>query len=164
LKTSTREDVPFLGTSPAAARGAEENRMTNKELIGLLNQGIELEYQAFLQYYYQSLKLKGLETATLREMLKEEADAELGHAKALAERVVALGGEPSMKVAPVKIGKTPKEMIKYNLDREAKAIALYRKIVKSLHGTQGNELVYHLILTILGDELKDVEEFEAFLD
>ena len=138
--------------------------MTNKELIGLLNQAIELEYQAFLQYYYQSLKLKGMETAALREMLKEEADAELGHAKALAERVAVLGGEPSMKVAPVKIGTSPKEMIKYNLDREGQAIALYRKIVKALHGTQGFELVYVLVLKILGDELKDVEEFEAFLD
>jgi bacterioferritin len=137
--------------------------MKNEELIGLLNQGIELEYQAFLQYYYQSLRLKGLETAPLREMLAAEADAELGHAKALAERVVALGGEPSMKIAPVKIGKSPKEMIKYDLEREAKAIALYRKIVKSLHGTQGYELTYLLVLRILGDELKDVEEFEAFL-
>ncbi len=138
--------------------------MTNKELIGLLNQAIELEYQAFLQYYYQSLKLKGMQTAALREMLKEEADAELGHAKALAERVAALGGEPSMKVAPVKIGNSPKEMIKYDLDREAKAIALYRKIVKALHATQGFELVYVLVLKILGDELEDVEEFEQFLD
>lgn len=138
--------------------------MTNKDLIALLNQAIELEYQAYLQYYYQSLKLKGLATASLRGMLAEEADAELGHAKALAERVAAMGGEPSMKIAPVKIGSTPKEMIKYNLDREAKAIALYRKIVKALHGTEGYELVYRLVLTILGDELKDVEEFEAFLD
>jgi len=137
--------------------------MKEKELIGLLNQAIELEYQAFLQYYYQSLKLKGIETAPLRAMLAVEADAELGHAKALAERVAALGGEPSMKIAPVKIGKNPKEMIKFNLQREAKAIALYRKIVKSLRGTQGYELVYRLVLQILGDELKDVEEFEAFL-
>ncbi len=138
--------------------------MTNKELIGLLNQAIEFEYQAYLQYYYQSLKLKGMQTVALREMLAEEADAELGHAKALAERVAALGGDPSMKVAPVKIGSTPKEMIKYNLEREAKAIALYRKIVKALQGTQGFELVYVLVLKILGDELKDVEEFEAFLE
>ncbi len=138
--------------------------MTNKELIGLLNQGIELEYQAFLQYYYQSLKLKGMQSTALREMLKEEAEAELGHAKALAERVAALGGEPSMKVAPVKIGSSPKEMIQFNLDREGKAIALYRGIVKALHGTQGNELVYRLVLKILGDELEDVEEFEQFLD
>ena len=137
--------------------------MKNRDLIGLLNQAIELEYQAFLQYYYQSLKLKGLETAPLREMLATEADAELGHAKALAERVAALGGEPSMKIAPVKLGKSPKEMIKNNLEREAKAIALYRKLVKVLHESQENELIYHLVLTILGDELKDVEEFEAFL-
>ncbi len=137
--------------------------MKDKELVGLLNQGIELEYQAFLQYFYQSLKLRGLETVALKEMLEEEAEAELGHAKALAERVVMLGGEPSQKLAPVKIGDTPKQMIKFNLDRERKAIALYRKIVKELRHREGYETIYVLVLKILGDELKDVEEFEAFL-
>ena len=137
--------------------------MTDQELIGMLNQGIELEYQAFLQYYYQSLQLRGLETASLKEMLEKEADAELGHAKRLAARVVALGGEPSMKVAPVKIGKTPGEMIRYNLEREAQAILLYRRIVQSLRHKEGYELVHYEVLQILGDELKDVEEFEAFL-
>ena len=137
--------------------------MTDQDLIGMLNQGIELEYQAFLQYYYQSLQLKGLHTALLKEMLEKEADAELGHAKRLAARVVALGGEPSMKVAPVKIGKTPEEMIRYDLEREAQAISLYRKIVQSLRHKDGYELVYYEVLQILGDELKDVEEFEALL-
>ena len=132
--------------------------MKNKELIGLLNQAIELEYQAFLQYYYQSLLLKGMGSASLRSMLAEEAGA-----KALAERVVALGGQPSMKIAPVKLGKTPREMIRHNLEREAKAIALYRRIVKATRQVEGHELVYALALEILGDELKDVEEFEAFL-
>jgi len=138
--------------------------MKNRELIGLLNQAIELEYQAFIQYYYQSLELRGLENAALKAMLAEEADAELGHAKALAERVVALGGAPAMKIAPVKLGKTAKEMIRHNLDREAKAIALYRKIVKATRQVEGCELVYLLALKILGDELKDLEEFEAFLE
>lgn len=137
--------------------------MSKKELIGLLNQAIELEYQAFMQYYYQSLKLSGLDVAPLKTMLETEAMAELGHAQTLAARVVALGGEPSQKVAPVRIGKNWKEMIKLNLEREAKAIALYRKIVKGLRDRGENELVYVEVLRILGDELKDVEEFEAFL-
>jgi bacterioferritin len=138
-------------------------KIKNKELIAMLNEAIELEYQAFIQYYYQSLQLKGMETEPLRKMLAAEAEAELGHAKALAERVVALGGEPSQKIAPVKIGKNAKEMIRNNLEREAKAIALYRRLVKALHHKEDNELVYLLVLRILGDELKDVEEFEAFL-
>ncbi len=67
---------------------------------------------------------EGIEAAPLRAMLAAEADAELGHAK---------------------------------------AISFYRKIVKSLRGTQGYERVYRLVLQILGDEPKDVEEFEAFI-
>jgi bacterioferritin len=137
--------------------------MDKKDLIKHLNQAIELEYQAFIQYYYQSLKLKGLSTAPLREMLAEEAGKELEHAKSLAARVAALGGEPSQKVAPVTIGETAEEMIRLNLDREAKAIALYRKIAGELRGSGKHELEYLLVLKLLGDELQDVEEFEAFL-
>jgi bacterioferritin len=137
--------------------------MDKKELIQMLNQGIELEYQAFIQYYYQSLKLTGLNTAPLKEFLTKEADAELGHAKTLAERVVALGGEPSQKIAPVELGETPEEMIRLNLAREEKAISLYRKILDTTRGQEGFELVYYLVLQILGDELEDTEEFEAFL-
>lgn len=137
--------------------------MKDKELIGMLNQAIELEYQAFIQYFHQSLQLKGLETSSLRELLEEEADAELGHAKVLSERVVALGGEPSAKFASVKLGKSPEEMLRNNLEREEKAIALYRKIIRSIQRAEGYELVYVTVLKILGDELDDVEEFERFL-
>ena len=137
--------------------------MANRELIQLLNQAIELELQAYLQFTYQSLKLTGLGNLALKEMLEEEGQAELGHARTLAERVFALGGEPSQKVPPVKIGNTATEMIKLNIAREEQAIALYRKIVRKLRHKEGTELVYYEVLKILGDELEDLEEYEALL-
>lgn len=137
--------------------------MGNKELIQLLNQAIELEHQAYLQFTYQSLKLTGVGNLPLKEMLEEEGQAELGHARTLAERVVALGGEPSQKVPPVKIGGSATEMIKLNIAREQQAITLYRKIVRKLRHKEGHELVYYEVLKILGDELEDLEEYQALL-
>jgi bacterioferritin len=137
--------------------------VNQRELIKLLNQAIELEHGAYMQFCYQSLMLTGVKNLPLKELLEEEAQAELGHAKTLAERVVALGGEPSQKISPVKIGKTAEEMIRLDLAREEQAIALYRKIVRELRHKEGHELVYYEVLKILGDELEDLEEFQALL-
>lgn len=137
--------------------------MTNQELIDDLNQAIELEVQAFLQYHYQSLLLKGLNTGALKAMLEKESAKEAEHAKILAARVVALGGRPATKIGSFEIGASPEEMIRLDIAREERAVALYRKIVGSLRHKEGFELVYYEVLTILGDELTDLEEFQALL-
>jgi bacterioferritin len=137
--------------------------MDKKKVIEMLNQGIELEHAAYMQFSYQALSLTGVENLPLREMLEEEAGNELGHARKLAERVVALGGVPSQKIPPFKIGKTAKEMIRLNIEREKKAIDLYRKLLRLTHMQAGYELIYYLALQILGDEMEDLEEFEALL-
>ncbi len=138
--------------------------MTNQELIDDLNEAIELEVQAFLQYHYQSLLLKGLSTGTLKAMLEKESAKEAEHAKKLAARVVALGGRPATQIRSFEIGAGPDEMVRLNIAREERAVALYRKIVGSLRHKEGFELVYYEVLTILGDELEDLEEFRALLD
>ncbi len=143
---------------------AVKTRGKDKQLIALLNQGIELELAACLQFHYQSLKLTGRANLALRELLEEESGNELEHARTLAQRVVALGGEPSQKVPAFRVGETPEEMIRLDLEREEAAITLYRKIVGQLRHKRGYELVYYEVLKILGDELEDLEEFLALLD
>lgn len=144
-----------------AARNRAKGR--DRQLVALLNQGIELELAACLQFYYQSLRLTGRDNMPLREMLEEESEAELEHARTLAKRVVALGGVPSQTVAAFEVGETAEEMIRLDLDREDRAIALYRKIVEQLRHKRGYELVYYEVLKILSDELEDREEFQALL-
>lgn len=144
-----------------AAKNGAKGR--DRQLVALLNQGIELELAACLQFYYQSLRLTGRENMPLREMLEQESEAELQHARTLARRVVALGGEPSRSVPSFDIGETAEEMVRLDLEREDRAIALYRKIVEQLRHKRGYELVYYEVLKILSDELEDREEFQALL-
>ncbi len=54
--------------------------MNTDTVIPLLNKAIEVEYQAFIQYFYQSLQLKGFNTLAFSQFLATEADVELGHA------------------------------------------------------------------------------------
>lgn len=135
--------------------------MDNEKIVELMNRAIELEYQAFMQYFYQSLTLKGYSTMAMAQFLAAEADIELNHAKTLAEKVVALGGTPTSKIAEVKIGETPEEMIKFDLEREDSAIKLYREL-KEL--TKEDDALHRLIDDILIDELKDRDEFLNMLE
>ncbi len=136
--------------------------MDKKKIIELMNKAIELEYQAFVQYFYQSLALKGFSTMAMAQFLAAEADIELGHAKMLAQKVFFLGGIPSSKITDVKIGDTPQEMIEYNIDREKKAIEIYKEL-KELAKNE-DEALYRMIDDILIDELKDLDEFSNMLE
>lgn len=134
--------------------------MDTQELIALLNKALELEYQAFMQYFYQSLKLKGVSNMAFKQFLAAEADIELGHAKLLATRIAVLGGEPSSQPAAPQVGDTPEEMISYNIAREKQAIELYQQIIKA---AEDEVQLYETVRGILQDELGDLDEFESLL-
>jgi bacterioferritin len=134
--------------------------MDKEHVISLLNQAIELEYQAFIQYFYQSLLLQGYNTLALSQFLAAESDVELGHAKLLAEMVVSLDGIPSDRIEPVEIGKEPTEMIRNDILREEGAIELYRKLLPLV---EENEYMYDTIYNILLAEVKDLDEFRLLL-
>lgn len=134
--------------------------MSNKKLIESLNQAIELEMVVYYQFFYNSLTLTGHTNMALAEKFKTESASELGHAQALADRVVALGGVPSASVPKVARPKTPKDMIKTAIKNEKVAIKLYQGLLPQ---TKDDPVLYHLIFHILKDELGDLEEFENLL-
>ncbi|NOY53105.1 MAG: hypothetical protein GXP58_05725 [Deltaproteobacteria bacterium] len=134
--------------------------METERVITLMNKAVALEYQAFIQYFYQSLKVRGYSTLALSQFLAAEADVELGHAKLLAEMVVNLGGDPAESVEPVEVGRTPDEMIRNNIVREEQAIGIYRELLPLL---SEHEYMYDTINKILLDEVKDLDEFRALL-
>jgi len=138
----------------------KEVEMDTDQVITLMNKAVALEYQAFIQYFYQSLKLRGYNTLAFSQFLAAEADVELGHAKLLAEMIVNLGGDPTESVEPVEVGETPEEMIRNNIEREEMAIEVYRELLPLL---QENEYMYDTINNILLDEIKDLDEFRALL-
>ncbi len=134
--------------------------MNTDQVISLMNQAIQLEYQAFIQYFYQSIRLKGYNTLALSQFLAAEADVELGHAKLIAEMVVNLGGDPTDQPEPVNIGRDPVEMIQHDIEREEMAIEVYRKLLPLV---QENEYMYDILYKILLDEIKDLDEFRVLL-
>jgi bacterioferritin len=92
-----------------------------KALIDHLNQDLSGELQAVIQYLTYSAKVTGPWRPQLVTFMQTEAQDELLHAQFLADKIVALGGDPTTKARPVPAADTPQEMLKAILAAELQA-------------------------------------------
>ena len=80
--------------------------MDRKELIGRLNEDLAGEFGAIIQYLTYAAKATGPYRPQIAQFfLAEVADEQL-HAQFLANKIVALGGEPVTQARPVPAAKT----------------------------------------------------------
>ncbi len=94
-------------------------------LIEGLNHDLAGEYQAILMYTHYSAKLTGPYRRELRALFQAEIGDEQGHAQFLADKIAALGGEPTTEPRPVPHVAQPREMLERALVAEEQAIADY---------------------------------------
>lgn len=94
-------------------------------LVAGLNQDLAGEYQAILMYSHYAAKLTGPCRGELRSLFQAEIADELGHAQFLADKIAALGGEPTTKPRGVPHADYPREMLENALAAEKQAIAGY---------------------------------------
>ena len=109
---------------------SKESKLTRKQLIALLNEDLEREYQAIIAYVVYSQVLKGAEYMSIADELAVHAGEELQHALTLSNQIDYLGGMPSVKPKPVKTSEKPKEMLQFDLDNENETIRNYRVRVR----------------------------------
>jgi bacterioferritin len=94
-------------------------------LIDNLNQDLANELAAVIQYTVYAAKATGPYRPQLAAFfLAEVADEQL-HAQYLANKVVALGGEPTTVPAPVKAARNNREMLEAVLEAEQEAVRGY---------------------------------------
>lgn len=99
--------------------------MDKQQLIDALNEDLAHEYTAILQYITYAAKCTGPYRPQLAQFFLEEVVDEQGHAQYLANKIVALGGEPTTTPEPVPEARTNKEMIEAVLAAERGAIERY---------------------------------------
>jgi bacterioferritin len=134
--------------------------MADKQaLIEGLNEDLNMELETILRMILHSATATGLLGHELRESLKEDITGEIGHATYLADKIVALGGEPNISLKmPVK-HKSAKEMLLEDVAAEHKAIAAYSRHIDMAEELGEKGLVIRLE-DILSDETEHAEELE----
>src|SRR5215217_5487621 len=104
--------------------------MDKHEMIKLLNEDLAGELGAIIQYITYAAKATGPYRPQLSQFfLTEVADEQL-HAQFLANKIVALGGEPVSTPRPVPAAKSNREMLEAVLQAERKATADYTQRAK----------------------------------
>lgn len=103
--------------------------MDKQTLIDHLNKDLANELMAVIQYTTYSAKVSGPYRPQLSQFFLNEVPDEQMHAQFLANKVVALGGEPTMSPAPVPKAKSNREMVEAVLKAEKEAIEGYTKRV-----------------------------------
>lgn len=140
-----------------------------KELIGMLNHALELEYSARIQYLAHAEAINGLGAEPLIERLKEIAGDELKHEGMFRELIAAfLGGEPVMTLAETFKAKGAKEILEVNLKGEKDAVDFYKQIYQKVIANKKSlqyefETLEHQIRHVIIDEQEHVTELNLLL-
>jgi bacterioferritin len=131
-------------------------------LTDMLQQAIAREIQVSVQYMWQHIMAKGLESAEIADVFEDVAISEMKHAEKIAERIFYFDVIPTTKPDPIKVGGSLKEMLEADATAEEEAIDLYKAIIKQA-ASEGDSTTRLLFEQILADEESHHDTFTTLL-
>jgi bacterioferritin len=136
--------------------------MTKAQLIERLNQDLAGEYGAIIQYLTYAAQVTGPYRPQLAQFFLAEIADEQAHARFLANKVVALGGEPTTTPRAVPSSRGNRAMLQAVLEAERRAVADYSARALEAEAFGDNALVVQLE-DMIRDEGSHAEETERVL-
>ncbi|MCJ7515493.1 MAG: ferritin-like domain-containing protein, partial [Dehalococcoidia bacterium] len=132
--------------------------MKKEEIIALINEDLEGEHGAIIQYLTHAYAIGEGELACEIEAIAKE---EMRHLDWLAETIVELGGKPSMKRGKMRMeGKSTSDWMKNDVLLEEDAITMYKEHIKLID----DRTVKRLLKRILSDEESHHGDFAHFVE
>ena len=150
------------GSTIQVERSPADAGKARKALVDGLNRDLAGEYQAILMYTHYSAELTGPYRRELRALFQAEIADEQGHAQFLADKIAALGGEPTTLPRAVPPADQPHEMLELGLAAEKQAIADYGKRIRQAESLGDIGLKVGLENQV-ADETRHKEEIERIL-
>lgn len=136
--------------------------MTRQQLIERLNEDLAGEYGAIIQYLTYAAKATGPYRPQLTQFFTAEIADEQGHAQFLANKIVALGGDPTTTPREVQTARGNKEMLQAVLEAERRAVADYTS--RALEAEEfGDKALVVQLEDMIRDEGSHAEETERIL-
>ena len=132
------------------------------ELIERLNDDLAGEFSAIIQYLTYAARATGPFRPQLAQFFLAEVTDEQGHAQFLANKIVALGGEPTTVPRELPAVSGNKGMVEAVLAAERRAIADYTQRAKDAEAFGDKGLVVQLE-DMVRDESAHAEETERIL-
>ena len=136
--------------------------MDKQTLIDHLNEDLANELSAIAQYITYAAKATGPYRPQLAAFFLEEVVDEQGHAQFLANKIVALGGEPTTVAAPVPAAGSNREMLEAVRAAEREAVGNYTRRAEEADEFGDKGLAVQLE-DMVRDESSHAEETERIL-
>jgi bacterioferritin len=114
-----------------------EEKLNEKEAIGVLNEILELELAGVVRYLHYSLMVFGHARIPIVAWMRSQATEATNHAAQAGEYITTLGGHPSLKIG--KLLETHRhnidEILKESIEHEQEGINSYRKLLNLAQGS-----------------------------
>ncbi len=130
-----------------------------KKIVQELNQALEREMSNVVTYLHHSFVVRGVNRGPLVDFFRGQAQESFGHATKLGEKIVALGGQPSVQVAAIREVKhrSPEQMLREELKREKEEVQEYIALLKLV---DDNITLRLMLEAIVVEEQEGIEELE----
>jgi bacterioferritin len=127
------------------------------QIIQQLNKIISLEYAGVVQYMQHSFLVNGHDRLLFSDFFRDQSKSSLKHAQTIGDKIVALGGVPTVEPATIHQSTDLQEMLLQNLKLERDALEAY---TKAWELAQENHPLKFMLEGIIQEEQIHVEELE----
>ena len=132
--------------------------MANAELIDNLNRALGLELAGVIQYMQHSFLVTGPEREVFCDFFRDLSGEARDHAETLGDKIVALGGVPTVEPGEIRQSTNLGEMLRQDLELERAAMEAYMAAWRSC--TEAELATKFLLEERIAEEQRHVEEFE----
>jgi bacterioferritin len=134
--------------------------MDMQPVIDQLNECLKHEWTGVAQYSQAGFVIEGMWREVYADKFFDDAKESFGHAKLVGDKIVALGGVPSVLRNEVKQSRDIREVLEFSLAFETKAVEMYSKAIDL---AEGNRPLVIFLEDILNDEQEGVDEYSKLL-
>jgi bacterioferritin len=134
--------------------------MDKTKLLEKLNECLRHEWTGVAQYAQAGFVVSGLLREVYSEMFFDSAKESFGHAKLVGDKIVAMGGLPTVERNAVKQSNDLNEMLNFALEFESKAVKCYNEALSLASGDRALEI---FLENILVEEQDGVDQLTRIL-
>jgi bacterioferritin len=135
--------------------------MTSTPILDKLNAILRHEWTGVAQYAQAGFVIQGLWRPTFSKKFFKSAEESFGHAKRIGDKIVALGGVPTVERNPIKQSDDLIEMLNNALAFEQGAVDLYKEALAI--ADKNDRALVVLLEDILLEEQDGVDEITQLL-
>lgn len=134
--------------------------MDSKAVIDHLNECLKHEWTGVAQYSQAGFIVEGIWREVYAEKFLGDAKESFKHAQLVGDKIVALGGVPSVLRNEVKQSRDIHEVLQFSLEFESRAVQMYNQ---ALALAEGDRALVVFLEDILKEEQDGVDEYTKLL-